>query len=132
MKQILTLLLLLMISSYSIAQRNDFRDMPPEERVQIQTDRTADFLELDSLTKDKVFEINMKYAREFEAGRKEGASRYEVMKQMDKLNVSKNKEMKAVLTKDQYKKYLRQQQEMRNRMQQRMESGGGNRSQRQE
>jgi hypothetical protein len=121
-----------MISSYSIAQRNDFRDMPPEERVRIQTDRTADFLELDSLTKDKVFEINMKYAREFEAGRKEGVSRYEVMKQMDKLNASKNKEMKMVLTKDQYKKYLRQQQEMRNRMQQRMESDGGNRPQRQE
>ncbi len=132
MKQILTLLLLLMISSYSIAQWNDFRHLPPEERVQIQTDRTADFLKLDSLTKDKVFEINMKYSREFEAGRKEGASRYEVMKQMDKLNASKNKEMKTVLTKDQYKKYLRQQQEMRNRMQQRMESGGGNRSQRQE
>ena len=120
-----------MISSYSIAQRNDFRDMPPEKRVQIQTDRTADFLELDSLTKDKVFVINMKYAREFEAGRKEGASRYEVMKQMDKLSVSKNKEMKAVLTKDQYKKYLRQQQEMRNKMQQRRESGG-NRPQRQQ
>lgn len=131
MRHILTLLLLLMISSYSIAQRNDFRDMSPEKRVQIQTDRTADFLELDSLTKDKVFVINMKYAREFEAGRKEGASRYEVMKQMDKLSVSKNKEMKAVLTKDQYKKYLRQQQEMRNKMQQRRESGG-NRPQRQQ
>ena len=106
--------------------------MSPEERVRIQTDRTAELLELDSLTKNMVFDINLKYAKEFEAGRKEGTSRYEMMKQMDKLNNDKNKEMKVILTKDQYKKYMRQQQEMRQRMQQRMESGGGKRPQREQ
>jgi hypothetical protein len=83
----------------------------------------TDFLELDSTVIGQVYDINLKYAKQVEDGRNENTSRYEMMKLLEKTNNAKNKEMKQVLTKDQYKKYMRAQQEMRNRMQQRMGAG---------
>jgi hypothetical protein len=85
----------------------------------------TEFLELDSTTAEKVHAINLKYALKMEESRGQIESRFEMMQLMEKTNNAKNKEMKQVLAKDQYKKYIRQQQEQRQRMQQRMGAGQG-------
>jgi len=94
--------------------------MSAEDRAALQTERMTTSLELDSVVAVQVHRINLKYAQQMEEGRKEGMSRYDMMQMMQKSNKEKNKEMKAILTKDQYKKYMRQQQEMQSRMPQRM------------
>jgi hypothetical protein len=134
MKKIFITAALMIINLSVLAQRGNLQNMSVEERAQFQTTRMTKFLELDSSVIDKVHEINLKYAKQLETGRTENTSRYEMMKLMEKTNNSKNKEMKKVLTKHQYKKYMRAQQEMRNRIQERMRSedrmgAGGNEQQ---
>jgi len=102
------------------AQQRGMKDMSAEDRAALQTERMTTSLELDSVVAVQVHRINLKYAQQMEEGRKEGMSRYDMMQMMQKSNKEKNKEMKAILTKDQYKKYMRQQQEMQSRMPQRM------------
>ena len=130
MKKIFAISVLMIISLTSFAQRENMRKMSVEERAQMQTERMSTSLELDSTAIDQVHEINLKYAKQMEEGRGENTSRFEMMKLMEKTNNAKNKELKTILTKEQYKKYMRQQQEMRNRMQERMGTqGGGQRQQ---
>jgi len=102
------------------AQQRGMKDMSAEDRAALQTERMTTSLELDSVVAVQVHGINLKYAQQMEEGRKESMSRYDMMQMMQKSNKEKNKEMKAILTKDQYKKYMRQQQEMKRRMLQRM------------
>lgn len=123
-KVILTgLLMSYILSAY--AQRGDFRNMSVEERTKFQTDRMVTDLELDSAIIEQVYEVNFKYAKQMEEGRTEDMSRMDIMKLMEKTNKARNKEFKVILTKDQYKNYMRQQQERSERMQQRMKTGGG-------
>jgi hypothetical protein len=125
MKKTSVIIALMIFSLTSLAQRENMRNMSVEERAQMQTERMTTSLELDSTIIDQVHEINLKYAKQIEEGRGENISRFDMMKLMEKTNNAKNKELKAILTKDQYKKYMRQQQEMRNRMQEHMSSEGG-------
>jgi hypothetical protein len=123
MKKYLLVSIFMILSLSAFSQQRNLRNMSVEERAQFQTERMTDFLELDSTVIGQVYDINLKYAKQVEDGRNENTSRYEMMKLLEKTNNAKNKEMKQVLTKDQYKKYMRAQQEMRNRMQQRMGAG---------
>jgi hypothetical protein len=106
------------------AQRGNFQNMSAQERAQFQTNRMVAALEIDSALVDQVHDINLKYATQWEKERTPEASRYEMMAKMEKMNHARNKDFKKVLTKEQYRKFMRQQQEMRNRMQERMRSGG--------
>ena len=94
--------------------------MSVEERAIMQTEQMTANLELDTIMAKQVYDINLKYSKQLEESRQNTTSRYEMMKVMEKTNNARNKERKAILTKSQYKKYMRQQQEMQNKMQQRM------------
>lgn len=134
MKKIFITTALMIINLSVFAQRGNYQNMSVEERAQFQTNRMEKSLELDSAIIDQVYEVNLKYALQMDEERKSGASRYELMTKMEKMNNSRNKDFKKIFTKEQYRKFMRQQQEMRNRMQERMGSRGqmgtgGNRQQ---
>jgi hypothetical protein len=129
MKKTLLFGTFLIVSITVVAQRGNYQNMSAEERAKLQTNRMVESLELDSAIIDQAHEINLKYANQIEKARKPGASRYEMMQLMERTNNSRNKDFKKILTKDQYKKYMRQQQDIRNRMQERMGTGGGRQQQ---
>ena len=125
MKNILLIGLLIGTSLITQAQQGNFRNMSVEERAKVQTEQMNANLELDTIVAVKVYDINLKYSQQLEESRQNTASRYEMMKVMEKTKNARKKERKAILTKSQYKKYMRQQQEMQNQRQQRMGQGMG-------
>lgn len=62
---------------------------------------------------NKVYEINLKYAKQNETIMQGSEDRMEKFKTMRKQNEEKDKEFKAVLTKEQYEEYEKIQKEMR-------------------
>jgi len=67
-------------------------------------------------------EINEKFWAKMQEFRKSGADREEMMFQMQTLSKERDKEMKDILSKEQYKKYIKIQEEKR---QERMQRRGG-------
>ncbi|MFC2124200.1 hypothetical protein ACFLU5_05255 [Bacteroidota bacterium] len=104
MKTILLIGLLSCVSLFTYAQQENLRNMSAEDRARLQTERMTTTLELDSVLADLVNEINFRYSQQMEEGKKREMSRYDMMQMMQKSNKEKNKEMKAILTKYQYKK----------------------------
>ncbi|MEA3412949.1 MAG: hypothetical protein U9R74_15620 [Pseudomonadota bacterium] len=93
----------------------------PEGRAAFQTHRMKNTLGLDQEQIDKVREINLKYARKVETtvGASEGELRK--LEEMREIGEEKDRELKAILSADQYDKYLALKEEMREKM---MESAG--------
>jgi len=94
----------------------------PEGRAAFQTQQMKKALGLNQDQIDKVREINLKYARKVEttADASEGESRK--LGEMKKISEEKDSEMKAVLSSEQYDKYLAMKEEMRKKM---LDSTGG-------
>jgi hypothetical protein len=87
-----------------------------EERVKAQTDRMKKDFELTDAQYDSVKMINLKYAKKaedaFKDNQKDAAKNREIFQ---KNREEQNKELKAVLSETQYKKYEEQQKNSRER-----------------
>ncbi len=91
----------------------DLRDLSLEERVEKQTEMQAEKLKLDEEQQEAMHDINLKYARKLEDLRGEGRS-FRTMRKLKSLRSDKEKEVREVLTDEQYKEYQALQEEMRN------------------
>jgi LAS superfamily LD-carboxypeptidase LdcB len=95
-----------------------------EERVKAQTDRMKKDLELTDVQYDSVQKINLKYAKKADEARKNNRENPEQNREIFRKNQdAQSKELKAILTESQYKKYEEQLKTRRER--------GGNRGQNQ-
>lgn len=86
----------------------------PEERAKRQTEMMKENLSLTPAQEPKVSAINLKYAKKMEDVRKIADTAVQ-RKTFQNLNKQKDGELKAVLTADQFKSYLKQVEEMKAR-----------------
>jgi periplasmic protein CpxP/Spy len=117
----LTVILFVMINLMSLslaAQQGKngggYGGATPEERAKRQTDMMKESLSLTAVQEPKISAINLKYAKKMEDVRKvaDTAAR---RKSVQNLNKQKEGELKAILTADQFKSYLKQVEEMKAR-----------------
>jgi hypothetical protein len=95
-----------------------------EERVKAQTDRMKKDFELTDAQYDSVQKINLKYAKKADEALKNNQGDFSKIREISQTNQEEqNKELKAILTEAQYKKYEEQLKARRER--------GGNRGPRQ-
>ncbi|WP_080057708.1 hypothetical protein [Spirosoma aerolatum] len=91
----------------------------PEERATRQTARMKDVLTLSPEQEISVADINLKYAKQAQSLMETGGRNLKTMREAKAMMKSKDKEMKEVLTKDQYKQYEALRDEMRSAMRER-------------
>lgn len=120
MKQIILLFIGVMLTAnILLAQRGggSFMERPPEERADIQTRLMGNALSLsDSSRIDKVYAINLKYAKKMEELANSGGSRRVMFRKMRSLSEDKDSELKETLTSEQYEEYLELKEQMRERI----------------
>ena len=86
----------------------------PEDRAKHLTEMMKESLSLTAAQEPKVSAINLKYAKKIEEVRKVADTAVQ-HKSMQNLHKQKDGELKAVLTADQFKSYLKQVEEMKAR-----------------
>jgi len=107
---------ILFFSQGAHAQEASFKDKTPEQRAQMQTNMMKTKLNLDSAQTLKVQGINLKYAQKLDPVLKSDGGRFAKLRQMKSIQGQKNKELKAVLSSDQYKQYQQLEAEMRDKL----------------
>ncbi len=113
-KHLLALSMLCSIPGFATAQiRDEFENSTPEERARFQTEWMEDQLTLDSLTTEKANEINLKYANKMEGYKSANLSRYELIKEFQKVSEKKDLELKKIFSSGQYALYQDKKKEMR-------------------
>lgn len=132
MKKIGILLIALVLgTTISIAQnRGGQRNFDPEERAKTQTAELKEVLGLNKDQEKKVYGLNLDTNKKFGAMRNEmqaSGGGFEGMREkMTKIREEQDKEMKKILSDEQWKKYEKYLEERRSRRGQ-GRSGGGNR-----
>ena len=88
-------------------------NMSAEDIAKRQTKQTTEALNLDKATSEKLYQINLKYAEKMKEAFADRRSDREAMRdEMMSIRDQKNKELKQFLTKKQFEKYQKHQQEM--------------------
>jgi protein CpxP len=119
------LMMLILGSTFSMAQnRGGQGNMDPEERAKSQTAQLKELLDLKKDQEKKVYDLNLKAGKEMVALRSSGGDRDAMREKFGEMRKEANKEMKKVLTADQFKKYEKYLEERRS---QRGQGGGGSR-----
>lgn len=116
LKHVLAISAILMISTSSFSQDKldqVFAGTTAEERAQNQTERMTEHLELTDVQQDKIYTINLRYAREMETAYRASGGKLQRMKRMRAVGQKKDGELKGVLNADQYKKYQQMKDAMR-------------------
>ncbi len=106
---ILSVIMLALCTTYSFAQRGQGgrRNMEPKEMAQWQTDRMKASLDLTDEQLVKVEALNLKYAKKMGAVRNEANGDRNAMRSaMMPLRTEKEKELKEILTSEQWDKFL--------------------------
>ena|GEM_PF-1103893 len=122
LKQISIMVLAVMaltLSNNLYGQRGGGRQMrPADERAKEQTTVMQEKLGLDSLLSKTAFDINLRYAKMNDSllQSMEGGDRRAAFTEMQQQRDEKDKEFKKILSKDQYKKYLKLQEEQNAQM----------------
>ena len=115
-------MILVLVTSVAMAQRGG-QNFDPEERAKSQTEQLKKVLDLKKDQEKKVYELNLKAGKEMAEMRKDmqsGGSREGMREKFTAMRDKNNKEMKKILSDDQYKKYLKfQEEEMEKRRQNR-------------
>lgn len=93
----------LSFTTLTIAAQDEPKGKTLEERVKMRTEKMAQQLQLSNDQKDKVFNANLKTAQSVEEIRNQIKSLHEKQKA---LLEEHDKEMKSILTEEQYQKYL--------------------------
>ena len=127
----LLLMIVVLGSTISMAQnRSGQGNYDPVESAKKQTEVLKKELDLNKDQEKKVHELNLKAANKMADLRKEmqnSGSREEMREKFGEMREEQNKEMKKILTDDQYKKYEKYLEERRARRGQGGGGGGGNR-----
>ncbi|GAB4003903.1 hypothetical protein GCM10028808_00460 [Spirosoma migulaei] len=118
---IVTLILsvsLILISIASFAQRGSQLGTP-EERATRQTARMKETLKLSPEQETSVSDINLKYAKQMQSVIETGGRNLKTAREAKSIMKNKDKELKEVLDKDQFKQYLTIKEEMMNQLKER-------------
>ncbi|GAB3954524.1 hypothetical protein GCM10028805_40120 [Spirosoma harenae] len=102
---------LIVISIAAMAQRDQLGT--PEERATRQTARLKEVLKLSPEQETSVAEINLKYAKQAQPLIETGGRNLRTLRDAKSIAKNKDREMKEVLNKDQYKQYQTIKEEMR-------------------
>jgi periplasmic protein CpxP/Spy len=115
----LVLLALLAFTVVTFAQNRGSGNFDPKEMAKRQTEQLTEELDLNKDQQKKVLELNEKYSEKmsamFQDMRSGGGDREAMREKMGKMREEQNKEMKKILTEDQYKKYEKYLEERRSR-----------------
>ncbi|MEP2025446.1 MAG: hypothetical protein ABJH98_07885 [Reichenbachiella sp.] len=122
LKGIIFIISLLTMVTSGFAQNGKMSDKTSEEKARLMTDKQKEKIDFYDDLKQQMYDINLKYIKEMEVIVKGGRSMETVRKLRD-MSDRKDKEVKTVLDKDQYKIYLKQKEDMRSQM--RANRGGG-------
>lgn len=120
MKKIgLVLLFAFVLTAVSMAQGREQRNFDPKEMAKRQTEELTKTLDLNKDQQKKVLALNNEMGEKMSAMREDmrdgGGDREAMREKMNKLRDEQNKEMKKILTEDQYKKYEKYLEERRAR-----------------
>ena len=117
---------LMMVFAAFIAEAQPGGQMSPEDRATRQTEQMGEYIKMDKALTTKVQDLNLKYAKksqELRAGRNfmdmSDSEREKMRAQMTTQQEEKDKELKKILSADQWKQYEKYREEARQRMQQR-------------
>ncbi|QIP14987.1 hypothetical protein G8759_21350 [Spirosoma aureum] len=105
---------LVLISISSFAQRGQLGT--PEERATRQTTRMKEALNLSAEQETSVADINLKYAKQMQSLLETGGRNLKTARTAKSSMKSKDNELKEVLTKDQFNKYLTLKEDMMSQM----------------
>lgn len=111
----------------AVSAQKDSTAHSPEARAKTLTDKMKTELSLSDEQTSKVYDINLKYAQKNQESLKGEGSKMEKAKAVKGDNKDKNKELKEVLTEEQFEKYKDLQQEKRATMREKLKnrkSGG--------
>lgn len=104
----LLLMLVILGTTFSMAQNRGGQNMDPEERAKTQTAELKKVLDLNKDQEKKVYDLNLKAGKDMVKMREEmqGSSDRDAMREkFGKMREEQNKEMKKILSEDQFKKY---------------------------
>jgi Spy/CpxP family protein refolding chaperone len=123
-KIVLGLLLVAGLGTSAMAQgekkdRGEFKKMTLEQRVQKQTDRMSNSLQLTDDQKQALYKANLESAQAFKKEREERRAK------MKALSQAREEKLKSILTPDQFQKHLAQKAERKKKMQERRAAGKG-------
>ena len=93
----------------------------PEQRARIQTSFMKTKLDLDSLTAQKVYSINLKMAQKMEPVIKGDGSKFSRFRQARSIDGQKDEALKAVLNPKQYQAYLDAKEEMKEKLKEKIQ-----------
>jgi Spy/CpxP family protein refolding chaperone len=114
---------MLPLTSYSQDQGKRFRERlkntTPEDRADFQTNKMKTLLNLTDEQTAKVREINLKYAKENQKVFDQSVYRDQKRKKLSELYEQKQKELKTVLTEEQYEKLQSEKKELKERIRER-------------
>lgn len=116
---------ILFIGSLSLvtAQSGSMADLSAEEKAQMLTEKQKERLSLSESQEATMYDLNLKYALEMESIVAEGRSMSTLQKLQD-MSSRKDKEVKEVLDKSQYKEYQKLKDEMKATFRERRNAGG--------
>jgi hypothetical protein len=123
LKRFIYVMGLLLVMTPAFTQSSKMSDKTSEEKARLMTDKQNERLQFYDDQENKMYEINLKYIKEMEKISGQPRSRQKLLKMKD-LSQRKDKEVKQVLDKDQYKTYQEIKEEMRQRIRERIGSGG--------
>ena len=102
-----------LVSNDTLAQEPDTEPMPPADRAAKLTEWMKNNLQLTAEQEKPIHEINLKYANKTEELRNTDESRSQKFKKLKDYNEAKDKELKVLLTEDQYKTYQAKKEEVK-------------------
>lgn len=113
------------LSVTSLMAQTNAQNATPEKIAEVQTKMLSDTLKLDSAENNQLYQLNLKYANKLQ-DLKSINDRKKKIKEFRAMNNDKDKEMKDLLSDEQYKVYLGLKQEMQDKMKQRMQERRNN------
>lgn len=125
---LLYMLLFVLIGTHTLQaqdNKNKLSDLTIEEKAEFQTEIQTERLHLSADQVERMYDLNLKYAKEMEQIRASGRS-FTTMRKLKDMSKSKDKEVKQLLDKEQYQEYLTMKEEMMEMMKERQQSGNGN------
>ena len=101
------------------------KNSTPEQRAKMQTTMMVSNLSLDSATQIKVYDANLKAAQKMDPVIKGTGRGLAKLREMKSIEEQKDKNFKAALSTEQYKKYETMKEEMKEKMKEKIEERKG-------
>ncbi|UZR97370.1 hypothetical protein [Chondrinema litorale] len=121
-KVLFNLLFVFFLASSAYAQNGAMADMTSEEKAELLTEKQKEKIEFYDDQEEKMYDVNLKYVKEMESIVAEGRS-MSTLNKLQSMSGKKDKEVKEILDKDQYKTYLKMKEDVRQEMRNRRGSG---------